>query len=206
MNDETTIQANFDNKVEIRNTKFSFRKDDLGNKRPTVELPLRIPSVEGIIAILEAGGKQLELLQDAVADYVIGQARGIVNDKEDINADNFPWEQTTWEFISNLPPKERRGGGIPKEAWEAFVKDYIAVMPAVTGKTIEQVSNAAKILLNKFNAVKTQKPVIKLLKEQLGLYITNTTEAESYAECVDFLINKADTLLNMSEADLLANL
>lgn len=206
MENQNEITANFDNKVDVRSFKFNFKKDELGNKRNSVEVNLPVPSVEGVIQILQAGGKSLELLLDSVADVIASQARSIVNDKEDINQDNFPIEKLDWDFIANLPKAERRGGGIPKELWEAFAKDYIEVMPAITGKSIDAVSNAAKIYLNKFNAVKTSKPHLKLLSEQLGLYLNNSQNVEQFTDCVEFLLNKADTLLNTSEEDLLANL
>ena len=205
------IKANFDNKVDVRDFKFHFKKvkdeaTGLESKRPTVELSLPTPSVEGIIAILETGGKGLELLLEAVTDVITNRARELVNDKEDITQDNFPLDELAWEKIANLPKAERRGGGISKETWEEFAKDYIQVMPSVTGKTAEQVGNAAKILLNKFNAVKTNKPVLKLLKDQIGLYASNSPNAETYTDCISFLVDKADALINMDEAALLANL
>lgn len=208
------IVAKFDNKVDIKEYKFHFKKvkdeaTGLESKRPTVELSLPVPSVEGIIQILEEGTdkpKNLELLLEAVAEVIQERARELVNEKEDINQDNFPLDELTWEKIANLPKAERRGGGISKEVWEEFAADYITVMPAVTKKSAEQVGNAAKILLNKFNAVKTNKPVLKLLKDQLGLYVTNSPNAETYQECVEFLTKKADALLSVDEAQLLANL
>lgn len=205
------IKANFDNKVDVRDFKFHFKKvkdeaTGLESKRPTVELSLPVPSVEGIVSILETGGKGLELLLEAVTDVITNRARELVNDKEDISQDNFPMDDLAWEKIANLPKAERRGGGISKETWEDFAKDYIQVMPAVTGKTAEQVGNAAKILLNKFNAVKTNKPVLKLLKDQIGLYASNSPNAETYTDCISFLVDKADALINMDEAALLANL
>lgn len=206
------IKANFNNQVDVKEFKFHFKKvkdeaTGLESKRPTVELSLPIPSFEGIVAILESGNeKQQSLLLEAVQSIVLDRAREIVNEKEDISQDNFPLEQLSWESISNLPKAERRGGGISKETWDEFVKDYIAVMPSVTGKNAEQVGNAAKILLNKFQAVKTNKPVISLLKTQIGIYINNTPNAEAFQECYEFLVNKADTLLAADEAALLANL
>lgn len=205
------IQANFNNKVDVREVKFHFKKvkdeaTGVETKRPTVVLQLPIPSVEGIIEILEKGGKGLELLQDAVAEIIVGRAREFINDKEDITQETFPLDQMSWEIISNLPKAERRGGGISKETWEGFAEDYIAIMPGVTGKDAEKVGNAAKIYLNKFNAVKTNKPVLKALKDQIGLYATNSPNAETYAECIEFLLNKADNLINTDEAALLANL
>lgn len=201
-----SIRANFDNTVDIRTVAYHFRKDELGNKRASVELQLPVPSVEGLIAILEGGGKPLDLLLEAAADIVISQAKSIVDGKEDINQENFPMDLIGWDYIANLPPRERRGGGIPKEIWDAFSKDYIEVMPAVTGKTLEQVGAAAKLLVTKFSTVKTNKPVLGFLKEQLALYITHSPNAEDYAACVDFLQQKADQLIAADEAALLAAL
>ena len=205
------VVANFDNTVDKVAVKFNFRKvkdeaTGLETKRPTVELELPLLSVEGVIAAFQAGGKQLDLIIEAVRDVQISRARELVNDKEDISAENFPYHELTWEAIANLPKAERRGGGIPKETWEEFAKDYIAVMPSATGKTVDQITNAAKILLNKFQSCKTNKPVLKLLKDQIGIYANTSPNAEQYGECIAFLIEKADTFLNLDEAALLANL
>lgn len=202
-----TIKTNFDNKVDVIDTKFHFKKvtDEAGNesKRPTVEIKLPRPSVEGIVSILEKGGKELELLLEAVSDVVLQRAREIINDKEDINQDNFPMDQLSWEAIANLPKAERRGGGISKETWEDFAKDYIAIMPAVTGKPTDKVALAAKVFLNKFNAVKTDKKVLALLKGQLALYVTSSPNAEQFVDCVDFLDKKAQTLIEADSSNLL---
>jgi hypothetical protein len=79
-------------------------------------------------------------------------------------------------------------------------------MPSITGKTEEQVTLAAKLLITKFNSVKTNKPVIKKLKEQLGVYINGSPNAEQFIDCVKFLDEKADALLAADEAAMLANL
>lgn len=206
------IRANFDNKVDIKDFKFHFKKvkdEETGIevKRPTVELSLPVPSIEGIISILESGDeKQQALLLEAVQEVVVSRARELVNDKEDITQDNFPMEELSWEKIANLPKAERRGGGISKEVWEAFGKDYVAVMPALTGKTAEQIGNAVKIYLNKFQQVKTAKPILRKLEEQLQLYAANTPNLETYSECVEFLLNKAKTFIEMDDSKLLENL
>lgn len=223
------IQAKFNNLVDMKDSKFFFKKVDITGpdpqnpekkikvgdfKRPTVEIPLPVPSVEGIVEILKNGldaegknTKSLDLLMEAVTDVVSARARDIINDNEKITGlDDFPMDELSWEAIANLPKAERRGGGISKEVWEAFAEDYIAVMPAVTGKTAEQVGNAAKILLNKFNQVKTVKQVLKLMKEQLGLYVTNSPNAETYEDAVKFLLDKVDALINFDESKLLQNL
>lgn len=210
-----SVVANFDNKVDKVTTKFNFRKVvtkdeatgvETETKRPTVELELPLLTVEGVIAALQAGGKQLDLVVEAVRNVQLDRARELVNEKEDITSDNFPYAELSWETIANLPKAERRGGGIPKEMWEDFSKDYIAVMPAVTGKSVEQIANAAKILLNKFQQAKTNKPVLSLLKEQLGIYANSSANAEQFSDCIQFLVEKTETFLKMDDAQLLANL
>ena len=202
----TQIIPNFDNKVDLKEYKFHFKKDDLGNKRETVELKLPAPSVEGLVAIIEAGGKGLELLLQVSADAVASQARSILNDNESMTAAQFPINDCTWESIANMPEAEKRGRGIAKEVWDEFAKDYIAIMPSVTGKTAEAVALAAKLLLNKFQAVKSNKPVIKKLQEQLTIYLNGSPNAETYMDCVKFLDEKATALQLADDTLLLANL
>ena len=206
MENTQNIAANYNKFIDEKEVKFSFRtvKDEatgLESKRATIEQKLPVPSIEGIIAILEAGGKQLELLQECVADVIYNRAREILADDDKLT--EVPVDQLTWEIIANLPKAERKGRGIPKDVWEDFGKDYVAIMPSVTGKTAEQVGNAAKILLNKFAQVKTNKPVVNLLKGQLALYLNSSPNAESFSECVAFLVNKADALLAADETALL---
>jgi hypothetical protein len=207
----TSIKANFDNKVDVLDTNFHFRKvkdeaSGVETKRPTVTIPVPAPSVEGIIAIIEAGGKGLDLLLEAVRDKVVEQARDQVNEKEDITADNFDYTKLSWEAIANMPKAERRGGGIAKELWDDFAADYVSVMPGVTGKKKEAVELAAKVFVSKFANAKTNKPVLKVLQEQLGLYINNTTRGEEMAPVVEWLSNKLDTLIKTDETNLLLSL
>jgi hypothetical protein len=196
----------FDNKVDLKEFKFHYKKDELGNKRETTELRLPVPSVEGVVAILETGGKGLELLLNVIADAVAAQARAILNENVSMGAAQFPTEQCLWQFIATMPEAEKRGRGIAKEVWEDFAADYLAIMPGLTGKTEEQVSLAAKLFLNKFQSVKSNKPVLKKLKEQLAVYTNGSPNAENFVDCVKFLDEKADSLLVADEAAMLANL
>lgn len=204
------IKEAYPGHVDLSSVQFNFKKTkDKDTGIETVRQPLQLavpyPSVQGIIHILETGGKGLELLVDAVKAVVDAQVRSLINDDYTLNASTLPVEQLAWEFIANLP-KAQRGGGIPKEVWEAFTKDYCEVMPAVTGKTLEQVANAAKILAGKLNAVKTNEPVLTLLVDQLAIYTENSPNIEEYQACVTFLLDKAESYLNVSEEELLAKL
>lgn len=205
------IVANFDNKVDIKEFKFHFKtqkdkESGIETKRPTVELKLPVPSVEGIISILETGGKSLELLLAAAADIVVAQVRSILNENETMTAETFPMAQCAWDFIANMPEAEKRGRGIPKELWDEFQADYIAVMLAVTGKTEEQVTLAAKLFVNRYQQVKSNKLVITKLLEQLTIYADNSTRAENFIDCIKFLSEKGEALLQADDAALLANL
>lgn len=202
------IKANFNNKVDVVETSFHFRKvvdpeTKIETKRNSVVLPLPTPSVEGLIDIIQTGGKQLDLLLEAARDVVVDIARDYINNNEDANAGNFPYSILSWEAIANLPKAERRGGGISKEVWEDFAKDYIAVMPSLINKDIKAVETAAKLFLTKFSTIKTNKKVLEKLRDYLAVYINNTTRGEEFVECVDWLTKKIDNLLETGDQALL---
>lgn len=213
-----SIVADFDFSVNPKLSKFNFKKSKdketgIITEREAVELVLPYVSVQGIIDIIEGkhleegqANKGLELLVDVMEDTVNAAARDLLYEDYNLNAGTFPVDKVSWEFIANIPKVARRGGGIPKEVWEAFAEDYTAIMPDITGKTIDAVSNAAKCLSAKLTSCRTNKPVLNLLVEQLAIYAENTENLEEYQDCVAFLLNKADTFLNTSDADLLANL
>ena len=189
--------------VEKTPVKFHFKTVEdkvTGQKsrRPTVELGLPLLNLAGVIDILNRQDpKEVALIVDSLREVQISQARSIVNDKEDVSAENFPYGQVDWTYIANIPAAQRRGAGIPKEQFEEFGKDYVAQMPAVTGKTEKQVANAAMFFVGKLNAFKAlpDKNVhLAKLKEQLAIYMT-TPNAENFTDVVEFLLDKADALM-----------
>lgn len=207
------INVNYDYKIDTKAVEFKFKKSvdkttGIETIRTPVELAIPYPSVEGIVAILEAGGKELELLMESMQGVVNASARDILYDdtKGALNATNFPIDKLSWKYIANIPKVQRRGGGIPKETWDKFAVDYCEVMPGATNKSIEQVANAAKILVGKLQAVRTNEPVLNLLVEMLAVYAEKSPNIEDFAECVNFLTDKAEQFLNVSDEELLANL
>lgn len=202
------IKANYNFNVDVKETKFNFKKSvdkDTGLEtiRESVILALPYPSVQGLIDVIETGGKGLELLMDVMESAVNAASRDIILDDHGINAANFPVEKVSWEAIANMPKAQRNGGGIPKESWDAFAANYTTIMPEVTGKSLEAVARAAKILANKLVQVKTNIPVLNLLVEQLSIYAENSAEFEEHKDCVAFLLEKANTLVNVSPQELL---
>lgn len=180
--------------VDLKEMSWRFKKDDLGNQRSPVKLQIPVPNAHGIKAILEAGGKGYELLQEAMFDLVRAVVGDVVAQKLDISQENVDLKAFTWEVIANMPKEDRRSNTIPKEDWEAFVKDYVAVMPGLTNKTVDQVKAACEVYIRKFAPWKTQHGIIRKLKEQLALYM-QTPNAEKFVEILDFLIKRADSYL-----------
>lgn len=206
-----SVQESYPFKVVVKPFEFKFKKSvdkDTGAEtiRKPVVLPVPYPSVDGLVDIIQTGGKGLELLLEAMETIVNSAARELLYDDFKLDAASFNSEKVSWEAIAHLPKAQRKGGGIPKEVWEGFVVDYIAVMPAATGKTLEQVTNMTKILANRLSSVKTNEPVLNVVVEQLTIYLGATTNADDFAECVEFLLTKADQFLNITEEELLAAL
>lgn len=210
------IKNSFNFDVTIKPTTFNFKttKDEnkVETKRDSLELPIPYPSIQGIIDILEGsdkspeGIKQLELLMDAVESKVTQVARSLISDDVTLNATNFPYEKLSWLAISTMPKAERSGGGIAKEIWDDFGTDYIKVMVEATGKTITKVTAASKHLINKFAAIKTQTEVVEFLVSQLAVYTESSPRADEFAGCLEFLLEKADKLINTTPEELLENL
>jgi len=212
MNDVTTpatpVAVNFDNKLDYKQVKFGFREQtdkDTGvkTKRASVDLAkLPVPSVEGIVAILESGNeKAMTLLLEAVQDVVVSRARDVINENEAITSDNFDYSVLDWNVIANLEKEDRRSA-IPKEVWDDFAADYITVITSVSNSTKEQAAVAAKIFVGKFNAIKNKKDVIGKLKLRLSMYLEHTTKASDFAEIVEMLFKRADALIAAKEVNL----
>ena len=202
------INANFDKMVDFKEMKFGFRtiKDaetGVETKRETIEVKIPVPSIEGLIAVFEAGGKGLDLLQQAVQEVIATAIKDRLSDDSSITAVNFPYADFTWEAIANQPESERKGRGISKEVWEDFIKDYIVVMPGLTGKEQKFIEKQAAILAQKLQPLKNHENKDKMLpkfKELLTVYVSGSASAEQFIECVDFINKKIDTFLN-SEKD-----
>jgi len=211
-NSPAAIAANFNNTVDKKEVNFSFRttKDDATGvefKRATITIEVPVPSIEGIIAILESGSEaEQSLLLEAAASIVIARAREVINDDDKMTADTFPMDKLTWAAIANRPKAERRSSGISKDQWDDFMNDYIAVMPAVLNKSVEVVTKGAKYLVAKFSPIKTDKKVIAHLNDYLVLYANASPNAEQYLDCIEAISAKATELINTTENSLLATL
>lgn len=212
MND---IVAKHNNLVDTKEVTFTFRKvkdADTGvvTKRENIIAKLDYPSIEGIVHILNEGGKGLELLQSAVESTINDYVKQCLGDDPSITTDNIVAANYLWDVIANLPDTERRGRGIPKEVWEGFIENYIETMPSVIGKSVDVVKKQAAILGQKFQPLKNHEKKNDLLPkfvEMLTLYCNTNPEAEQYSQVIEFLLKKAEEFMNSDKsADLAENL
>lgn len=202
MNDVTSTVPS----VSLVEMKFRFKKDKMGNQRPTVELKnVPVPNEHYVVEILEKGGKELKLLLEVMASTVRSAAAAIVGDDEKVSADNFPVAKISWEAIANQERAER--ASISQETWDAFAKEYLEIMPALTNKDAEQLGNAIAVYVKKFSIVKTNKKVLEKLNDQLTIFVENTKNGEDFADIIELLQGKLELYLNSNDVELLiANL
>lgn len=195
--------------TEMKVTTFNFKADKkLGTpKRPPLMLQVPYPTLERVIDAL-SDEKQAAYILSLINDDVTKAVRDQINDetKPVDSQDKIDYSKLDLTFLANQPAGERRGGGIAKETWEAFSANYIEIMPAVTGKNPEQVQNAATLFAKRLAPVKTHKPTLQVLLDQLNLWFANTKDQEEFQEVYEFLSSKADTLLKTDDAELLKNL
>lgn len=193
-----------------RDEKGKPKVDDLGNpvkKRDDVKLMIPVPTFDGVVEALQ-DEKQREFILSIIEDRIDQAAKEQVSDEtKPVNKQTeLDVAKLSLKYLAELPPAERRGGGISSETWDLFAKDYAEIMPGITGKDAEKIGNAIKIFLGRLQPAKTNKVVLKALKEQLALWFSKSENAQELSEVYEFLTEKADTFLALDEKELLANL
>lgn len=190
--------------------KFTFRTDKkTGIKRPAVTLKFPVPTYEGLIAAVSGSDKVREYVLGIVHADVAAAVRKQVDDgTSPVNKqEELDIEALNLESIAAAWGESGGGRGIPKETWDAFEATYNQIMPALTKKTAERVANAAKLLKGRLQACKTNKPVLGVLKDQLDFFFVNAGEAaEEFMAIYEFLNQRIDTYLNVTDEDLVSNL
>jgi len=191
--------------------KFRTRTDDLGQKlkRPNITAVLPIPTVEGIHHALRDEKQRnyvINLLQEAIKTA----AREQVDDEEQWlkQGETLDTSKLTLEYLANVPASEKAGASITPELWEEFARSYVAVMVPLTGRTEEKVAKQASFLVRKFAPVKTNKPTVKWLTEQLDLFAANATAemVESFEPIFTYLWGRSKTYMEADEAVTLESL
>lgn len=181
--------------------KFNFKSrritDENGNeigrtkKQPSLTVDLPVPSSDEVIAMLQAGGAEAVLLMTQIGDIVYQAARGQFDevieqfgddDSKEVTADMLNYDQLSISYLANLPPSSRGVQAISDEEWQAFFEDYLAVMVAATGKTEDRIKNHIN-LFKKPQKAKANKEVLKVLVDQLDIYLASSGNLEDTGTC-----------------------
>lgn len=181
---------------------FNFRTTKEGYKRPTVSLELMVPTAEGVAELLMAeDAKVVSLVVDTVAAVITSYVRGFVDADSDFDQAklNALMEEgkISIEAIANLPKSER--STLTKEDLEAFAKDYIAVMPGVTGKSVEKVTAAASLFIERYKRAAGDNAVLTVLRDQLSIFVDNAAPEmlETHERAISYLATKVEELLSI---------
>lgn len=152
--------------------------------------------------------KQQDFILSLANDAIYAQYRAQVSDNPTWkNQDEVDLGQLTLEYISNLPAGERRGGGIAKETWDEFVRDYVAVMTVLqSDKDPSKITNAATIFAKRLQPVKTNKQVLPVLQTYLGTWFQNSEKKEDFQDVFEFLVTKITDFLQKDDSQLLDSL
>jgi len=181
--------------------KFNFKSrritDENGNeigrtkKQPSLTVDLPVPSVEEVITLLQTGGAEAVLLLTQIGDTIYQAARGQFDeiieqfgddDSKEVTADMLNYDQLSISYLANLPPSSRGVQAISDEEWQAFFEDYLAVMVAATGKTEDRIKNHIN-LFKRPQKAKANKEVLKVLVDQLDIYIASSGNLEDTGTC-----------------------
>jgi hypothetical protein len=203
--------------------KFNFKsraiKDENGNeigrtkKQPSVECDLPILSVDEIIASLNNGGKEAELIQDAVAQIIVGAARNQFDDiieafgqdsDQEVQVSMLDFDKLTLAYVASIPPSQRGSTAITEEDWTAFFEDYLQVMVAATGKEESRIKNHIN-LFKKPQKAKANKEVLRVLVDQLDIYLVSSANLEDTGVCASRIRGKFDKWLTEPDAAAIAD-
>ena len=181
--------------------KFNFKSrritDEAGNeigrtkKQPSLTVDLPVPSTDEVIAMLQSGGAEAVLLMTQIGDTIYQAARGQFDevieqfgddDSKEVTADMLNYDQLSISYLANLPPSSRGVQAVSDEEWQAFFEDYLAVMVAATGKTEDRIKNHIN-LFKKPQKAKANKEVLKVLVDQLDIYLASSGNLEDTGTC-----------------------
>lgn len=202
--------------VEPKETAFHFKKEKIrsadnkvigeGKKLPSIKVNLPVPNAEGILKIVEAGGKELELLLSAVTDTVAGRVRDIINEVREklppdaeIKPEMIDVSQAHWSIIASIPKAQRAGLGISDEDWEDFATDYRTIMVQATGKDPDRIEKHIQLFKRKYQPCRNDKKALSVLKEMLAVWAANTGGMEDNQTVYEYLNTRVDSLLQEEE-------
>lgn len=195
---------------------FFFRTDKIrddegkvigtGRKHPDVKGILPIPTYLNLIQLLQAGGKEAELILDGVVNEIDKAARLQINDwregqpaEANFTATNFDLGKLSLTAIANTPRGERGGATISDEDWTAFLEDYSHTMVQVVGYEEKKVKLAMMHFKVQLRRIKNDKPAVQKLLDLLNVWASKTGSLEDHMACYEDLTKRAAKYLKAEE-------
>ncbi len=195
---------------------FFFRTDKIrddegkvigtGRKHPDVKGVLPIPTYAQLIADLQAGGKEAEMILEGVINEIDRAARQQINDWRENNppeanftATAFDLSKLTLTAIANTPRGERAGAAISDEDWTAFLDDYAHVMVHVVGYEEKKVKLAMMHFKVQLRRIKNDKAAVQKLLDLLNVWASKTESLEDHMACYEDLTKRAAKYLKAEE-------
>lgn len=219
MNDATTPATTVEIPAGTSTSKefnFFFRTDKVrddegkvigtGRKHPDVKAVLPVPTYAQMIELLQQGGKEAELMLDALVNEIDRAARQQINDWRDNNGLDKDFTATAFDLsklsvtaIANTPKGERGGAAISDEDWTAFLEDYSHVMVHVVGYDEKKVKLAVMHFKVQLRRIKNDKAAVQKLLDLLNVWATKTENLEDHMSCYEDLTKRAAKYLKAEE-------
>lgn len=195
---------------------FFFRTDKVrdnegkvigtGRKHPDVKATFPIPTYQDMIALLQQGGKEAELMHEALIAEIDRAARNQINDFReekgldvDFTPSMFNLDKLSITAIANTPRGERGGPAISDEDWTAFLEDYKTTMVEKVGYDPKKTALAQVHFKVQFRRIKNDKAAVTKLLDLLNVWATNTENLEDHAAVYEDLAKRAKKYLTAEE-------
>ena len=182
-------------------SEFYFRTTKNGYKRPTVSVEYPVPTVEGLITLLQGEDEKVQkYIMETVQGSISAHVKGFVDADIDFNQDTMNTlvesGQVSIEHIAHIPKADRNV--LNKDDLESFAEAYITIMPEATGKAVEKVKAAASLFVNRFKTVAGDQDILAILKEQLEIFmdVADTEVLEENEKVLSWATQKLDELLS----------
>ena len=199
-------------------TKFNFKtrtiKSEDGTvlktlkKQPSVIVALPFLTADEVVGIMQSEDAKskdlvLEYVNSAIRDQARAQFDELIesfgdDDSRTVSGDQLDFDKLTFGYIANLDPKVRGMRALSEEDFAAFFTDYSSVMVAITGKPIEKIKKHIE-LFKKPARVKSAKDVLRVLIEQLDIYLVSSPNLEDTGEVANRIRTKFDKWLKAEE-------
>jgi hypothetical protein len=173
--------------------------EDVTSKRDSFDLVLFRPRLNKLIELIKDGGKVAEYLLSILEDDIYAAAYAIVAADPELTTANFPLDKIDLTYLAEQP-REPKSRGLDKELVEAFIADFKAVMPEISGREQARIDNQADILVQKFSRHRSATQVLELMQSQLALYISQAPKAQEFSDVLDYYTKKVEELLTASKA------